>query len=127
MSGGNELELNDPVQQKASGSGEEEDDDVEEEFVVEKILKHRTTKKGTIEYFLKWKGFPNEENTWEPAENLNCPDLIDAYKKLQEDKSDKKKVKGTTSTKTHSENEAKVNGIESDEKKKKKKHSTDEA
>merc|ERR1712183_738556 len=63
----------------------------EEEYVVEKLLKHRTTKKNTIEYFLKWKGFPSEENTWEPAENLNCPDLIEAYKKDQMEKPEKKK------------------------------------
>lgn len=55
----------------------------EEEFVVEKILKMRTTKKGKVQckrilfsklqqticifYFkdlLKWKGFPDSENTW---------------------------------------------------------------
>jgi len=54
----------------------------EEEFIVEKILKMRTTKKGKVQckliYFdylyklinfiikdlLKWKGFPDSENTW---------------------------------------------------------------
>ncbi|CAF0994177.1 unnamed protein product [Adineta steineri] len=58
----------------------------EEEFVVEKILKMRTTKKGKVQYLLKWKGFPDSENTWEPAENLECPELIAAYMAEQKEK-----------------------------------------
>lgn len=52
----------------------------EEEYVVERIIDKRTVK-GKIEYYLKWKGYNDNENTWEPKENLDCPDLIEAFEK----------------------------------------------
>jgi len=54
--------------------GEEE----EEEYSVEKILDKRT-KSGKVEYLIKWEGYPDSENTWEPQDNLDCPDIISAF------------------------------------------------
>jgi len=71
---------------------QEEEEDEEEEYVVEQVIKHKITKKNKVEFFLKWKGFGSEDNTWEPAENLNCPELIDSYLKELPDK-ERKKVK----------------------------------
>ncbi|XP_065369069.1 chromobox protein homolog 3-like [Calliphora vicina] len=49
--------------------------EVSKEFVVEKILARRMRKR-KVQYYLKWKGFEETENSWESEENLNCKGLI---------------------------------------------------
>ncbi|XP_031639163.1 heterochromatin protein 1-like [Contarinia nasturtii] len=51
------------------------------EFEVEKILKKRFNENQEFEYLLKWVGFDKSENSWEPKNNLDCPDLLENFEK----------------------------------------------
>jgi chromobox protein 1 len=53
--------------------------DDEAEFEVEAIL-NRRKRNNKLEYFVKWKGYPTSDNTWEPIEHLtNCADLVTTF------------------------------------------------
>ncbi|XP_075242519.1 chromobox protein homolog 1-like [Convolutriloba macropyga] len=58
-----------------------EDGEVEEQYVVEAVVDKKINKKGKVKYLLKWKNWPHASNTWEPAENLDCPELLAAFEK----------------------------------------------
>ncbi|KAJ8895791.1 hypothetical protein PR048_001129 [Dryococelus australis] len=65
-----------------STSERESDSDVD--YVVEKVVDKRV-RKGKVEYLLKWKGYPSEENTWERKDHLNCPELLTEFEKSRAD------------------------------------------
>ena len=60
-------------------NGEEDADG--EEFVVEKVKRKKIGNGGQELYLIKWAGYSDSENTWEPREYLNCPKLIAKYEK----------------------------------------------
>jgi Chromo (CHRromatin Organisation MOdifier) domain len=56
--------------------------DGEAEYKVEAIRSHRHFGKNKrIQYLLKWKGYPEADNTWESEDQLNAPDLLKQYNK----------------------------------------------
>jgi hypothetical protein len=64
------VKTNNPVSDK--------EENVINEFEVEGILKKRI-RNNKVEYLVKWKGYDNTENTWEPTSNLHCPDKVTEF------------------------------------------------
>ena len=55
--------------------------DNEEEYEVERILKHRGRPR-SLKFLIRWKGYTTEEDSWEPEANLgNASELLKDYKR----------------------------------------------
>jgi len=66
---------------EATEAEDEQEDEQDETFQVEKILSSKTVK-GKTEYLVKWQGYDDSWNTWEPKENLdNCQTLLSQFKR----------------------------------------------
>ncbi|CAK9861554.1 unnamed protein product [Sphagnum jensenii] len=66
-------------------SEEQDEESVHEEtlgegmFEIEAIRKKRT-RKGKKEYFVKWRGWPEKDNTWEPYAHIQrCSDILEEF------------------------------------------------
>ena len=88
------------VEPKASGDSSEPaadsdssgDDDGEMQWEVEKILNKRVTEEGKAEYMVKWKGWTDKWNGWEPEEHLVGSEvLVKAFEDKVEVAAEKKK------------------------------------
>jgi len=61
-----------------------------EEYTVERIVDRRVNEDGTVEYLLKWNGFDDKDNTWEPESHLDCPGLV---AKFEEERAERERAK----------------------------------
>lgn len=58
--------------------------DGNDEWEVESIIQHRK-RNNNDEYLVKWLGYPDSENTWEPVTNLtNCQQLLSQHRRRKE-------------------------------------------
>ena len=71
-----------------------------EEYEVEAIVNHRHFgRKQQLQYLIKWKGYPDADNTWESADHVHAPTLIQIYHRknpltpTEQDKRGRKKRK----------------------------------
>jgi hypothetical protein len=54
--------------------------DGEDAWEVERIIDKRVTKRGRVQYLVKWVGYPDHENSWEPIENVRAAqDAVEMY------------------------------------------------
>jgi transposase InsO family protein len=65
-----------------------------EEFEVEQILDERT-RGGKKQYLIRWKGYAEAHDSWEPLTNIHAPDRIEDFhqrqKEVQKDKATRRK------------------------------------
>lgn len=54
-------------------------DDADQDWEVEKIIDVEYNEDGTKKFLIRWKGCDLSQDTWEPEDNVNSPDLIEAF------------------------------------------------
>ncbi|XP_031276168.1 chromo domain-containing protein LHP1 [Pistacia vera] len=90
---GEEIEEENEEEEEEEEDEEDEDEEVardeepqedrpklDEGFFEIEAIRRRRIRKGQLQYLIKWRGWPETANTWEPLENLqSCSDVIDAF------------------------------------------------
>lgn len=64
------------IEEKSTNDADGIDDNV---YEVEKIIRHQYSR----EYLVRWKPFGPDDDTWEKESNLNCPTILNKYKKIK--------------------------------------------
>jgi hypothetical protein len=75
------LSTSDPGVSAGDSLGKEVDLTGEAEYVVEKILRERVNGNGVKEYQVRWQGYGENEDTWEPKAKLKDTECLSEYMK----------------------------------------------
>lgn len=77
---GEDYEEEENQSDEAENNGDEKRPKLAEGFYEIEAVRKKRTRKGVVQYLIKWRGWPESANTWEPVENLMaCLDVIDAF------------------------------------------------
>jgi len=58
--------------------------DNQEQYEVETIRSHQCHgRKRQLQYLIKWKGYPESNNTWEPVDHIQATQLVKKYERCQ--------------------------------------------
>lgn len=59
-----------PAPKRKRATARQEKPTAEKEFVIEKILDKRIGRGGKTSYLVKWEGYGDDHNSWEPPESF---------------------------------------------------------
>ncbi|PKU73067.1 probable chromo domain-containing protein LHP1 [Dendrobium catenatum] len=69
---------------------------LEEGFYEIEDIRKKRMRKGEVQYLIKWRGWPETANTWEPIENLkSCADFIEVFEERSQSRGRKKRRKSS--------------------------------
>lgn len=73
-------QLQSSVMQQKKLNSSTSDLDSDYGYEVEMLIGHKRKRDG-MHYLVRWKDYSSKHDTWEPADNLNCPEILEKYKK----------------------------------------------
>ncbi|KAK4876830.1 hypothetical protein RN001_009336 [Aquatica leii] len=94
-----------PKKSKKSESTEKDEKEVEQEtseeendtqYEVEEVIDEKMVK-GVRHYLIRWKGYDQDGDTWEPESTLDCPELIKKFKEQKSNDENESPKKGRKS------------------------------
>jgi hypothetical protein len=80
-------------------------------YTVENVLR-RKANGSNVSYLLKWKGYPSNQNTWEPSENVKHLDLIKLFEEDREQNLGNSNSKSKSFRKSYSDAIGKIWDVE---------------
>ena len=65
-----------PFQERPEDQMDIDEDEQDELFLVVEMILNSSRVRGQVQYCVRWQGFEEEADTWEPIEHLSDPDVM---------------------------------------------------